>query len=156
MNDDVFSTASGVALKFRLHGLETKCATFEANMMNAEQYMWKVLCSSWAKRGIKVDPLYCCVDFVRNFPLDTLSEAQAAQTQIGAGLPKRWVYSQMSSVDDVDAIMDMIADEKEEVAELYPNLPINTPNDDNTDGGNDTKGNEPNNKDDKKKNDGEE
>ena len=154
MNDDVFSTASGVALKFRLHGLETKCATFEANMMNAEQHMWKVLCSSWAKKGIKVDPLYCCVDFVRNFPLDTLSEAQAAQTQISAGLPKRWVYSQMASVDDVDAIMDMIADEKEEIADLYPNLPINTPNDD-TDGDDDTKGNDPN-KDDKKKNDGEE
>lgn len=142
MNDDVFSSASGIALKFRLHGLETKCATFEANMMNAEQHMWKVLSSSWAKRGIKVDPLYCCVDFVRNFPLDTLSEAQTAQTQIGAGLPKRWVYSHMSSVDDVDAIMDMIVEEKEEVAELYPDLPINTPNDDNTDGDDDTKKND--------------
>lgn len=153
MNDDAFSSASGIALKFRLHGLETKCATFEANMMNAEQHMWKVLCSSWAKRGIKVDPLYCCVDFVRNFPLDTLSEAQTAQAQIAAGLPKRWVYSHMSSVDDVDAIMDMIADEKEEIAELYPNLPINTPNDDNTDGNGDTKDNDPNKddtKDDKK------
>ena len=158
MNDDVFSSASGIALKFRLHGLETKCATFEANMMNAEQHMWKVLCSSWAKKGVKVDPLYCCVDFVRNFPLDTLSEAQTAQAQIAAGLPKRWVYSQMSSVDDVDLIMDMVQEEKEEIAELYPDLPIGgTQNDDKNDSKQPTKDKEnKEDKDDKKDESGKE
>lgn len=112
MNDTTFGTASGQSLKFKLHSLETKCATFEANVMGASQHMWKVLCSSWAKKGIKVDPLQITMEFQRNFPLDTLQEAQTAQALIGAGLPKEWVYSQMRNVDDVDYIMQMIEEEK--------------------------------------------
>lgn len=122
MNDDIFSSASGVALKFRLHGLETKCAAFEASVMNAAQHMWRVLASSWNKKGNSVDPLQIVMEFHRNFPLDSLSEAQTAQAQIAAGLPKRFVYAQMSGVDDVEYILDMIRAEQEETAELYPSL----------------------------------
>lgn len=127
MNDAVFSSASGVALKFRLHGLETKCATFEANVMNASQYMWKVLCSSWAKKGIIADPLQFCMEFSRNFPLDRLSEAQTAQAFIAAGLPKRWVFSQISGVDDIDYILQLIEEEKGDITPLFDD------NDDNAD-----------------------
>ncbi len=122
MNDDIFASSSGVALKFRLHGLETKCATFEASVMNAAQYMWRVLASSWSKKGTHVDPLQIVMEFHRNFPLDTLSEAQTAQAQIAAGLPKRFVFGQLSSVDDVDYIMDLLAQEEQESMErLYEN-----------------------------------
>lgn len=120
--DETFGTASGVALRFKLHGLETKCATFEASVLNSAKYMWKVLCSSWNKKGIKADPLQFVMEFHRNFPLDKLSEAQTAQAQIAAGLPKEWVYSQMSDVDDVDYILEMIEKEREEIADLYPSL----------------------------------
>ena len=119
LSDETFGAASGVSLKFKLHGLETKCATFEANVMNAAQYMWKTLCSSWAKKGIKVDPLQIVMEFHRNFPLDRQSEAQTAQAFIGAGLPKRWVYSNISGVDDVDYLMDLIRAEKEDSMSLY-------------------------------------
>lgn len=125
MNDDIFSSASGVALKFRLHGLETKCATFEASVMNAAQHMWRVLASSWNKKGNSIDPLQIVMEFKRNFPLDALSEAQTAQAQIAAGLPKRFVFGQLSSVDDVDYIMELLEQEKEEIAKLYPDLPVN-------------------------------
>lgn len=122
MNDDIFASSSGVALKFRLHGLETKCATFEASVMNAAQYMWRVLASSWSKKGTHVDPLQIVMEFHRNFPLDTLSEAQTAQAQIAAGLPKRFVFGQLSSVDDVEYIMDLLAQEEQESMErLYEN-----------------------------------
>ncbi len=119
LGDESFGTASGVSLKFKLHGLETKCATFEASVMNSAQHMWKVLCSSWAKKGIKADPLQFCMEFHRNFPLDRLSEAQTAQSLISAGLPKAWVYSQISGIDDVDFIMELIAEEKERAMDLY-------------------------------------
>lgn len=122
LGDESFGAASGVSLKFKLHGLETKCATFEANVMNSAQYMWKTLCSSWAKKNIKVDPLQITMDFTRNFPLDTLSEAQTAQAQIAAGLPKQWVYAQLRNVDDVDYLMELKKKEQEEVAEMYPSL----------------------------------
>ena len=124
LNDESFGNASGVSLKFKLHGLETKCATFEANVMNAAQYMWKVLCSSWKKKGQTLNPLQFSLDFTRNFPLDALNEAQTAQAYLAAGLPKEWIYSQISGIDDVDYIMDLIESEKEDVADLYPSLAL--------------------------------
>ncbi len=122
LNDTTFGTASGVSLKFKLHGLETKCGMFEAKMMDAAQYMWRVLASSWRKKQIKVDPLHITMEFQRNFPLDTQSEAQTAQTLISAGLPKEFVYSQLSFVDDVNSVMEMIEAEKTDVGSLYDDV----------------------------------
>ena len=119
LKDETFGTASGESLKFKLHGLETKCATYQANLLNAAHHMWKVLCSSWAKKGIKADPLQFTIEPTRNFPLAKLTEAQTAQAQISAGLPKEWVFSQMSDVDDVDYIMQLIKNEKEDSMELF-------------------------------------
>lgn len=119
LKDDTFGTASGEALKFKLHGLETKCATYQANILNSSQHMWKVLCSSWAKKGITADPLQFTIEPTRNFPLAKLTEAQTAQAQIAAGLPKEWVFSQMSDVDDIDYIMELLKQEKEDSIELF-------------------------------------
>lgn len=119
LNDDTFGTASGVSLRFKLHGLETKCGMYQAQVMSAAQYMWKLLASSWEKRNIKVDPLQVIMEFSRNFPLDELTEAQTAQARIAAGLPKEWVYSRMSDVDDVDYIMEMIEREKESAMSMF-------------------------------------
>lgn len=119
LNDDIFSSASGIALKFRLHGLETKCAAFEANVINSAQHMWRVLCSSWNKKGIKADPLQFVMEFHRNFPMDRLNDAQTAQAYIAAGLPKEWVYSQIPGIDDVDYILELIKSEKEDITPLY-------------------------------------
>ncbi len=121
--DETFGSASGVSLKFKLHGLETKCGMFQSKMMDAAQYMWKVLASSWSKRQIKVDPLHVTMDFKRNFPLDIQNEAAAAQTLIAAGLPKEFVYSQLSFVDDVDNVMEMEENEKSDITTLYETLP---------------------------------
>lgn len=121
LTDDTFGSASGVSLKFKLHGLETKCGMFQAKMMDAGQYMWKVLSSSWAKKKIKVDPLQVTMEFSRNFPLDLASEAQTVQALISAGLPKEIAYSQLSFVDDVDYIMEMIEDEKDGITSLMDN-----------------------------------
>lgn len=112
--DETFSSASGVSLKFKLHGLETKCGMFEAKMRSAATYMWKVVSSAWQKRNIYIDPLQVIMEFTRNFPLDMLSEAQTVQMLINAGLPKEIAYSQLSFVDDVDYVMQMIESEKEQ------------------------------------------
>lgn len=119
LSDESFGSASGISLKFKLHGLETKCGMFQAKMMDAANYMWKVLASAWRKKTISVDPLHVTMDFKRNFPLDIQNEAAAAQTLISAGLPKEFVYSQLSFVDDVDAIMEAIEEEKESNEDTY-------------------------------------
>lgn len=132
LNDDTFGNASGVSLKFKLHGLETKCGMFQAKMMDAAQYMWKVLASAWSKKKITVDPLHVTIDFKRNFPLDMQSEAQAAQVLISAGLPKEFVFSQLSFVDDVDDLMEKIQTEQNgDIESLYGDeLQVNEPTED--------------------------
>lgn len=125
LNDDSFGSASGISLKFKLHGLETKCGMFEAKMMDAAQYMWKLLCAVWAKKNIIVDPLQITMDFTRNFPLDTLAEAQTVQALIGAGIPKEVAYSQLSFVDDVDYVMEMIENEKNDTVSLLDDEDMN-------------------------------
>ena len=132
LNDDTFGNASGVSLKFKLHGLETKCASFEASAMNSAQYMWKLLCSVWNKKGTKADPLQFVMEFNRNFPLDRLSEANTAQAFISAGLPKKWVYSQIAGIDDVQYILDLLEKEQNDVTSMYNDNEINGQiNDDN-------------------------
>lgn len=117
LNDESFGSASGISLRFKLHGLEAKCAIFEANVMNAAQYMWKVLASVWAKKGIKVDPLQVAVEFKRNFPQDDLSTAQTVQAEIASGAPKRFAYRHYT--DDVDYLLQLSQAEKEEAMALY-------------------------------------
>lgn len=123
LNDESFGQATGVAMKFKLHGLETKCGMYQAQMMNAAQYMWKLLSSAWSKKGIKVDPLQITMDFKRNFPKDLESEARVIQALIAAGLPKSVAYAQLSFVDDVDYIMQLIEAEKNDIASLTKDLP---------------------------------
>lgn len=115
LSDETFGAASGVSLKFKLHGLETKCGMFEAKMISADTYMFKCLASSWRKHGEKIDYLQCTMEFTRNFPLDELQEAQTAQARLNAKLPQRWVYDKMPSVDDANYIMDLIEAEKDDI-----------------------------------------
>ena len=121
--DDTFGSASGVSLKFKLHGLETKCGMFEAKMMDAAQYMWKVLASSWVKKRISFDPLQVTMDFVRNFPLDLANEAQIATALKNIGLPDEIVYGQLSFIDDVDYVLELKEQEMEKIPSLRENLP---------------------------------
>lgn len=123
LNDDTFGNASGVSLEFKLHGLETKCSTFQAQFMNASQYMWKLLSSSWAKRGVKVDPLQCTMEFKRNFPFDLATEAQTIQSLISAGLPREIAYSQLSFVDDINYVMELREAEMNGIPSLAEELP---------------------------------
>lgn len=124
MGDEAFGTASGISLKFKLTGLETKCGMFEAKTISAGNYMFRLLANVWAKKQIKVDPLQCVMNFKRNFPLDLLSEAQAAQALIAAGLPKRVAFDNaLSFVDDIDWVMQQIEEEQDGVESLTRMLP---------------------------------
>lgn len=119
LRDESFGNASGVSLKFKLHGLETKCAAYEANDMDAAQHMWRVLCSSWNRRGARIDPLQIVIEFPRNFPQDDIAKAQAAQAEIAAGVPKRHAFRHLT--DDPDYLMDMLEEEQTDITSLYEN-----------------------------------
>lgn len=122
LSDESFGTASGISLKFKLTGLETKCGMFEAKMISAGTYMFTLLANVWAKKQVKIDPLQCVMEFRRNFPLDIQSEAQTAQSLIAAGFPKEVVFGQMSFVDDVEYVMQLIENEKDSIPSLMDML----------------------------------
>ena len=115
MGDESFGTASGISLKFKLTGLETKCGMFEAKMISAGTYMFTLLAKAWAKKTIKIDPLQVVMEFRRNFPLDLQSEAQTAISLKSAGFPDEVVFAQMSFVDDVEYVMQLKEKERAKI-----------------------------------------
>lgn len=134
MDDESFGTASGISLKFKLTGLETKCGMFEAKMISAGTYMFKLLANVWAKKQLKIDPLQCVMSFKRNFPLDLVSEAQAVQSLIAAGLPKRVAFDvALSCVDDVDWVMQLVEEEKDAMLKLMNDTDDDDDDEDNED-----------------------
>lgn len=119
--DDSFGTASGISLKFKLLGLETKCGMFQAKVDSAGVYMFKLLASAWAKKTVKIDPLQCYMEYSRNFPLDVLGEAQAAQALINTGMPKEYAWEKSLSFvngDDMEYIMQLVEDEMNSMGSL--------------------------------------
>lgn len=118
LGDQAFGTASGVSLKFKITGLETKCGMFQAKMQSAGTYMFKVLASSFRKKRINFEPLRCVMTFKRNFPLDLMSEAQSATALIGAGLPKRVAFGELSFIDDIEEVMRLIEEEQDGIPDL--------------------------------------
>lgn len=123
LNSDKFGEASGISLKFRITGLESKCSTFEAKCVSADTYMYKLLASSFNKKKIAFDPLQCYTTYKRNFPMDLVSEAQTVQSLINAGLPKSVAFAELSFIDDVDYVLDEIEREKESIPSLMQRLP---------------------------------
>ena len=131
LSDEAFGTASGVSLKFKLTGLETKCGMFEAKMISAGTYMFTLLANSWAKQQIKIDPLQVVMDFRRNIPVDVQDEAANVQALIAAGVPKQVAFAQLSFVDDVEYVMQLIEEEK--AAVTAPSLTDDDDDDDEDD-----------------------
>jgi SPP1 family phage portal protein len=123
LSDDTFGTASGVALKFKLTGTETKCGMFQAKMITAGVYMFKLLGYCFNARRIAFDPLQCVMEFKRNFPLDILNEAQAAQALIAAGVPEEVAYQiALKCIDDIDYVMGIKEAEKNDIPSLYDTI----------------------------------
>lgn len=118
LNDPEFNAVSGIALKIKMTGLETKTGSFEAKQVSAATYMFKLLASSFIKKKIAFEPLQCSVKYNRNFPVDFVGEAQAVQALIAAGLPQQVAFKALSFVDDIDYIMRLIEEEKDDMPNL--------------------------------------
>lgn len=108
------TTVTGVALRYKLLALESKCMTMERKTVSALRYQFKVLCSSWGKRShtTKEDYLQVFFTFKRNIPVDLLSEAQAS-TQLQGQVSERTRLAALSIVDDPQYELDEMLKETE-------------------------------------------
>ncbi|MFJ7841596.1 phage portal protein [Lysinibacillus sphaericus] len=120
-SDESFAgNVSGVAMKYKLMSLENKCVTMERKMTAALRYQFKVICSTWAKKGIcsKEDYLKLWFSFRRNVPANLLEEAQTATTLMAITSHKT-ALSTLSIVDDVDYEMEQRELERDGIEPLF-------------------------------------
>jgi len=102
--DDSFGgTITGVAMRFKLLSMESKCITMERKFNAALRYQFKVLFSAWSKRNSVTQEDYLKVFFMwkRNLPDNLLDEAQTTAAFKGH-ISERSRLGMLSQVDDVE------------------------------------------------------
>jgi SPP1 family phage portal protein len=113
MTDESFaSNLSGVAIRYKLMALETKCITMERKMTAALRQQFKVLATAWAKKGIPVEYTNIYFSFKRNLPVNLLDEAQTT-AQLRGQVSERTRLSQLSFIDDVEWELEEMAKDAE-------------------------------------------
>lgn len=101
ITDESFAAnASGVAMKYKMFGLESKCITTERKFTKALYRMFEVLAGYFDKRGVSFDPWEFKFTWVRNFPLDLLSEAQST-VQLKGMVSEETRLAQLTFVNNV-------------------------------------------------------
>ena len=123
MSDEKFSGSqqSGEARKWKLLALENKAITKERKFTAALREMFKVIGSSWKKKGLEVDYLDLYWNFTRNIPIDLKYIADSV-TELKGVISDQTLLSLMPFIDDVKGEMDRIEEEKEkdeDVMSLY-------------------------------------
>lgn len=118
LSDEAFSgNSSGVALKFKLFGLETKCARFEQKFRAADTRMCEILATKWKIAGITFNPFKVISEFKRNFPLDLLYEIDVLSKSMGV-LSEQTRLGLASFIDDVDYEMKQMEAERDAIEPL--------------------------------------
>lgn len=107
--------ASGVSLRYKLSGIESKCLTFERIKNNADTRMFKVATTFWERKDkVQFDPYSVIVEHYRNVPIDLKEIADAMKQYIDMGLPLEFLLTQMPFIDDPEYVMDLVRKEQEE------------------------------------------
>jgi SPP1 family phage portal protein len=101
---------SGVAMKFKMFALESKCIIAERKFTAALRQQFKILASAWVKKGMSINYTDIWFQFKRNFPLNLLDEAQTSATLKGL-VGEQTRLSQLSFVDDVQWEIDEMSKE---------------------------------------------
>ena len=109
-DSNITSASSGISMKFKLFGLETRCMIFERMYEKANRQMFKILGSAWKKKGINFDHLECDTTFTRTFPLDLQYEAQTLQMLKG-NVSDETAFGLMSFIPDPSVEKELIEEE---------------------------------------------
>jgi len=127
-NDEAFGgNVSGIAMKFKMFALESKCIISERKFDAALRTQYKILGSAWAIKGTDIDYLMMVFIWTRNFPLNLLDEAKTAQLMKGI-IPDELLYSLMSFIDDPKKVVEQMAEQQEGMIDM--NAPLEGEGDD--------------------------
>lgn len=118
LSDDVFGqVSSGVAMKFKLFPLETRCVMFERKFHEANMYMFKVLASSLKKKNIDFDPLEVVCEYKRSMPVDLEWEANC-QAKLKGLVSEQTRLNLASFVEDSEYECELMKKEQEDIEPL--------------------------------------
>lgn len=121
-NDEAFGgTITGIAMKFKLFGLEGKCITAERKFIAALRQQYKILSTAWSKKGIDIDYTNIFFTFKRNFPLNLLDEADTSSKLKGI-VSEQTRLSLLSFIDDVEYELQLMQQENENSVDLDNDL----------------------------------
>ena len=114
----VGGVSSGIAIQYRLTGMETKAGKIEAIMKKALQRRIEIICGiASLKLGEEVFR-DIDIDFKRNIPVDVNSTIQLINALKGT-VSDATLLSQLDFVTDVNAELEAVKQQKEENMSLY-------------------------------------
>ena len=118
-NDEQFGgNLSGVAMKFKVFGLESKSIVSERKFQGTSRTMFNLLTAMWKEKGMAdIDPLDITMQFTRNFPLNLGDEAEATMKLKGM-ISEKTRLSLLSFVEDADKEMKQMELESEGMIDL--------------------------------------
>lgn len=108
MSDEKFSGASqsGESRKWKLLTLEFRAIIKERKFSKGLRQMFKVLASSWQKRGINIDYLDIDYKFIRNIPIDLSYWGDVIQ-KLKGNISDETLYSILPFVEAMEEIEKM-------------------------------------------------
>lgn len=105
---------SGVAMKLKLFGLETRTVMFERKFQSAATYMWKVLCSAWKKKQINMDYAEIIMEFKRSMPVDLAYESDVL-AKLNGLVSQHTALNLMSFIDSAEFEQELMEKEKSDI-----------------------------------------
>lgn len=114
----VGGVSSGIAIQYRLTGMETKAGKLEAEMKKALQRRVEIICSiASLKLGVEVFR-DIKIEFKRNIPEDITNIVNLVNTLKGS-VSDATLLSQLPFIDDVNAELEALQEQKQANMALY-------------------------------------
>jgi SPP1 family phage portal protein len=117
MSDEAFGgNVTGVAARYKILGLENKCAGFERKFKSGNIRMFEVVGSAQEKKNMFIDPYEIEQKFKRNFPQDLKDQAETA-TELKNTLTLESILAKTGLSDDPEGEAQAVRDEQDVYAE---------------------------------------
>lgn len=114
-------TQTGPAMKYKILGLENKCASFERKMTSSNIRQFEIINSSNKKKGLSFDPYEVKQHYSRNFPEDLEAEARV-QALLNGLVPEDFRFSKFTGVDNPKQMAEEFIAQKNAYAQEAMNM----------------------------------
>lgn len=118
----VGGVSSGIAIKYRLTGMESKAGSIEGEMKKALQRRIEIICGIASLKLGEAVFRDIKIDFVRNIPEDITATVNMVNNLKGS-VSDKTLLAQIPFVDDVEAELEALQEQKQANMALYDFIP---------------------------------